>query len=223
MAALLSACSVIEQSSTHGFNSGNYSLNTPSEKHQQVYLDVSDTAVRIFSKDSVSPGAEPTTTMFPGQTTDIDYSGWRFSKTSLDIDITSILLKYRFGNDGRQGELITDFNAALYAGWRKDNFKVKQAKDPLGNKPLRLSNSGFDFGAFAGLGSAAINSYSTAGVITDEYNGLIVQCGVAGFLETKWVSFGISVGYDFLANSDHKYWVYHKKPWLGLIIGIALN
>lgn len=223
LAALLPACSVIEQSSVHGFHSGQYVMHKPAGGHQQVYLDISDTAIRVFSKDSARPGAEPTMTMPLNQAADADFSGWRFSKTSLDIDITSILLKYRFGTDGRQSELITDFNAALYAGWRRDGYKVKPAKDPLGKRSAHIRSSGYDFGVFAGLGSAAINDFSTAGRISDEYNGLIIQCGIAGFLETKWVSFGLALGYDFLANSDKAYWVYHKKPWTGLIIGIALN
>jgi hypothetical protein len=52
---------------------------------------------------------------------------------------------------------------------------------------------------------------------------MIIQSGIAGFIESNVASFGIALGFDSLLNSDRKVWIYNKKPWLGFIVGIALN
>jgi hypothetical protein len=46
---------------------------------------------------------------------------------------------------------------------------------------------------------------------------------MAGFLETKFVSFGLGAGFDALLTSDKKAWIYHNKLWFGFVVGIALN
>ncbi|MBK7094557.1 MAG: hypothetical protein IPH57_05715 [Saprospiraceae bacterium] len=50
-----------------------------------------------------------------------------------------------------------------------------------------------------------------------------MQIGLAGFLESNAASFGISYGYDYLLNRDKKIWIYQNQPWIGFIVGIALN
>jgi hypothetical protein len=146
-----------------------------------------------------------------------------FSKKSLDIDITSILLKYRPAIYGLPAQLTTDFNVALYVGWRHDNYNIKSKTDPLGKRYNKISNWGYDFGFFAGPGSTLISPFTTQNQRTDEYSGLIIQTGFAGFIESNVASFGISIGIDYLMNSDKDVWIYTNKPWVGFIVGIALN
>ena len=49
----------------------------------------------------------------------------------LKVDITTILFKYRPSVYELPPQLIYDFNVALYAGWRHDNYHIKVRKDPL--------------------------------------------------------------------------------------------
>ncbi len=82
---------------------------------------------------------------------------------------------------------------------------------------------GYDLGLFAGTGTTLVGPFSTNNIVTDEYNGMIIEYGLAGFLETDFASFGIAGGFDLLLSPDRNSWIYNKKPWIGLIVGIALN
>ena len=146
-----------------------------------------------------------------------------FKKQSLDVDITSIILKYRSSVFGLPAQLTTDLNMALYVGRRHDNYHIRSKRDPLGRSYHKISNRGFDFGVFAGPGVTLISPFTTQNKRTDEYNGMIIQTGIAGFIESNVASFGLAIGYDYLLNSDQKIWIYNNKPWVGFIVGIALN
>ncbi len=52
---------------------------------------------------------------------------------------------------------------------------------------------------------------------------MIVQAGFAGFIESNIASFGLAVGYDYLLSANRELWVYQNKPWVGLVVGVALN
>jgi hypothetical protein len=86
-----------------------------------------------------------------------------------------------------------------------------------------MRNRGFDFGVFAGPGTTLISPFTTQNKRADEYNGMIFQTGIAGFIESNIASFGLAVGYDYLLNPDRKIWIYTDKPWVGFVVGIALN
>jgi hypothetical protein len=217
------ACSILEKSSQHGFSSGYYRLKTSSARPECVYLDITEEQVAVYpaTVGEVSPTPLTTIPLQPsGQS--VSLSG-KFKKTSLDIDLTTVLFKYRLGLDGRPPELTTDFNAALYAGPRFDTYRIKSFRDPLGKYHQTVSSRGYDFGAFAGLGSTLILPFTANSQVDREYNGMIIQTGLAAFLESNVASFGISAGIDFLLGPDRDIWIYRQKPWLGFIVGIALN
>jgi hypothetical protein len=132
-------------------------------------------------------------------------------------------MKYRPSVEGFPDQLTTDLNVALYAGWRYDNYKLKSRTTPLGKRYYKVSNLAYDFGLFAGPGTTPVNPFSTNNRTTNEYNGMIIQTGIAGFLETNMASFGIAVGVDNLLGQDRSIWIYNMKPWIGFIVGIALN
>jgi hypothetical protein len=52
---------------------------------------------------------------------------------------------------------------------------------------------------------------------------MIIQTGIAGFIESNMASFGLGIGFDHLLNRDRDIWIYNKKPWIGFIVGIALK
>jgi hypothetical protein len=145
------------------------------------------------------------------------------SKTSLDIDITTILFKFRQGVVGLPAQMNVDFNGAIYAGWRHDNYHLFCEKDPFGLSHYKIANRGYDFGLFGGTGTTFISPFTTNGNYNNEYTGMILQFGLAGFLESNVASFGIAFGYDYLLSPHRSIWIYNKKPWIGLTIGTALN
>lgn len=217
------SCSTIEKASMHGFKSGYYKLESDQTKNQKVYVDVANDNIDVYHETDRQPDTNSFMTIPLSATNNLSVSPVKFRKNSLDIDITSIILKYRPGIYELPGQMTTDFNAALYAGWRHDSFKIKSRKDPLGKGSYEISNRGYDLGFFAGPGAALISPFSTQQKTTDEYNGMVIQAGFAGFVETNIASFGIAVGLDYLLNPDRKIWIYNNQPWYGFIVGIALN
>ena len=219
---MLISCSTLEQASLHGFNSGFYTLKD-GEKVRKVYVDVADPKINIYYREEKAVPMKPLRSIHLEKSDSLGVTSLKFRKQSLDIDLTTIFFKYRPSVFGLPQQLTSDLNISLYAGWRNDHYKIASSTDPLGRAYSKLSNLGYDFGVFAGTGSAAVSPFSTNYRTINDYTGMIFQTGVAGFLEFKFTSFGVSVGLDNLLNEDRKIWVYNKKPWIGFIAGIALN
>lgn len=218
----LCGCRVIEQSSQHGFVSGRYTQSADSSDTKHVYLDITEESATIYNMSGDEVGAP--VRIISLQHADSTYDKpLLFHKTSLDIDITSILLKYRPATNLLPAQLSTDLNVAIYTGWRHDHYRITQNKDALGRNHPKIVTRGYDFGMLAGTGSTAINSSTTNNHVSLEYNGMILQFGIAAFIETNFASFGLASGFDHLLSSDRKNWIYNQKPWLGFVVGIALN
>jgi len=220
--ALLTSCSTLEKASDHGFNSGYYKFDSGSNK-TMVYIDVTDETIDVYSKKSAKVDSIPFLSISKNKPDSFPLTSLKFRKQSLDIDITSIMLKYRPSVYGLPSQLTSELNIAMYAGWRYDNYKLTRKSSPTGKRYLKYSNLGYDVGFFVGPGTTIINPFTSNNKITNEYSGMILQTGVAGFLESDFASFGIAVGVDNLLNRDKYSWIYNNKPWIGFIVGIALN
>lgn len=216
------SCSVIEKSSRHGFDSGHYKLSLKQGHVENVYLDIDDNKVTVYPVTENALG-KPRMTLPLGHADSLYTIPSRFSKTSLDIDITTILFKYRPKSDQLPGQLSAELNVALYAGWRHDYYRIKSRKDPLGGYRYKMSNLGYDFGILAGPGTTLIGPSTTTVAVSKDYNGMIFEYGLAAFMETSFASFGVATGFDHLLTSDRDVWIYNKKPWIGFVVGIALN
>jgi hypothetical protein len=207
----------------HGFNSGFYQLESKQKSDQNVYVETTDEKIDVYHQTKKQPDANAFLTISLKTSDSIKISPMVFKKESLDVDITAILLKYRPSVHGLPGQMTTDFNIGLYTGWRYDRYKIESRLDPLGNNYHKINNWGYDFGLFTGPGATIISPFTTQNKVIDEYSGMIIQTGIAGFIESNIASFGIAVGFDSLLNSDREVWIYNKKPWVGFIVGIALN
>jgi hypothetical protein len=220
--ALLTSCSTLEKASLHGLNSGYYSTG-PKGKTTKVYADVSEERIEIYPTANGRPDKAPYLRI-PLQNPDsLPASPVKLKRQSLDIDITAILLKYRPSVNGQPPQLVTDLNIAMYAGWRFDNYTIQSRTDALGRRHYRISNFAYDIGIFAGPGTTPVNPFSTLNRTSNEYNGMTIQTGVAAFIESNMASFGLALGWDYLLNHDKAIWIYQTKPWVGFVVGIALN
>ncbi len=221
IAILSAACSVLEKSSKHGFGNGYYKFKSQNMLAGKVYVRTDDKEVEVYKNERNNLENLPLHINLAD--TDSITGPVEFTRKSLDIDLTTILLKYRPPVNDMPAQMITDFNMALYAGWRHDTYIIRKELDPLKKSETSIMARGYDFGVFAGPGTTVINSFTTANKTDNEYNGMILQYGLAGFLESNVASFGVAVGFDYLVSPDRKIWIYTNKPWFGLIIGIALN
>ncbi len=219
----VSSCKTIEKSAMHGLISGNYTMKDEGKIDKQVYLEVTNEYIDVYDYIKNRPNKKSMLSIPLVPIDSFIFKDMIFKKESLDIDITSILLKYRTSVGGLPAQLNTDLNIALYVGWRHDNYRIISKKDELEKNHQKISNMGYDFGFFFGPGTTTVNPSTTNNRQVYDYSGMIIQAGFAGFLESNVASFGLSIGYDYLLNSDRKLWIYRNKPWVGFIVGIALN
>jgi hypothetical protein len=223
VAVFLASCRTVEKASVHGLVSGYYKMRSDRTGTKYVYLDVTGDKIDVHSHDNGRPDLLPLLTIPLTVSDSLTGDAIVFRKQSLDIDLTSILFKYRPSVDQLPAQLNTDLNIALYAGWRHDSYHVSTKRDPLGRTYQKFTARGYDFGFFVGPGTTMISPFTTRNRQPKEYSGLIIQTGIAGFIESDIASFGLSVGFDYLLNQDRKIWAYRNRPWAGFIIGIALN
>jgi hypothetical protein len=216
-------CTLFEQTSRHGFLNGYYHFKSDSGVMKKVYLDIAEDSITVYPvmHKSIAETPDFGISLLPSGT----FKNYpeKFIKKSLDIDITTILFKYRPGRNGLPAQLTTDFNAAMYAGWRHDNYHLKSIPKPTREIHYETVGRGFDIGFVAGPGTTLVGPFSTKEVVVNEYNGMIIQYGIAGFVESSVASFGIAAGFDYLLSRDRKYWIYNKQPWVGFVVGVALN
>lgn len=218
----LPSCGVLENASQHGFTSGFYKTKNSQKNIERVYVDVMEDKFDVYHLTQNQP--DKILFSIPGQTeNNMPLTRRVFTKKSIDIDLTSNIFKYRPSVFGLPGLLTTDFNAAIYVGWRHDYFIVSQKRNPLGKTVSRVSNRGYDFGVFLGPGTSTVGPFTTRNTREADYSGMIIQTGMAGFVESNLASFGVSVGLDYLLTQDRDIWIYTNKPFVGFIIGIALN
>jgi hypothetical protein len=221
-AAFFTSCSTLEKASSHGLTRGYYKLEYENEV-SRVYVEVSNEKLDVYSTP-VNSLKKDCFLSIPLESTDsTSLVSLKFRKQGLDLDIASVPLKYRPSVHDVPQQLTADINFALYAGWRYDNFKVASGVDPLGKHHRKITNTGYDFGFFAGLGATPISAFTTDNKSDKEYSGMIIQTGMAGFLESNLASFGVAVGLDYLLSPDRKIWIYNKRPWVGFIVGIAID
>ncbi len=201
---VFASCNTLEKASLHGLNSGYYKLKSDNKNTRNVYLDVTDEKIDVYPHIKRQPDKKQFLTIPLNITDSLILNPIIFKKQSLDVDITSIVLKFRPSVYGLTAHLTTDLNMALYVGWRYDYYHIMSKKDPLGRSYNKISNRGYDFGFFAGPGATLISPFTTQNKRTDEYGGMIIQTGIADFIESNVASFGLAIGYDYLLNPDRK-------------------
>lgn len=222
-AVLLSctSCNTIEKASMHGLTNGKYKLKS-NKGITRVYLDVNDERVDAYElKDNGSLGGVVT---LSNDTSRREFSlPFVLKKQGLDLDVTTVLFKYRPPVKGQGHQFTNDMNLAMYAGWRFDRFAFSEQVNLLQKSTPKVRHFAYDFGFILGAGTTPIDAFTTQNKVETDYNALLFQSGVAGFVETTFASFGLGIGWDFLTGSDRKSWIYEQKPYLGIIVGIALN
>jgi hypothetical protein len=170
---VLSSCNILEEASLHGLNSGYYKLKSDNKNTQNVYLDVTDEKIDVYHHIKLQPDKKQFLTIPLNTMDSLKFNPMVFKKQSLDVDITSIVLKYRPSVYGLPAQLTTDLNMAMYVGWRYDSYHIKSKKDPMGRSYHKISNRGYDFGFFSGPGTTLISPFTTQNKRTDEYSGMI--------------------------------------------------
>lgn len=144
------------------------------------------------------------------------------SKSRLDVDLLITPFKYRPAVKELPRQLNTSFNGNVFIGYRVDHFLIESKKKTIGRRHSIL-HTALTLGAFGGIGSTAVNPWTTGYLTTDEYDGLVISRGFAILVGFNSFTGGLAAGFDHLSGRDKKIWIYQDRPWLGVVLGLNLN
>jgi len=223
---LTTGCVPFDKIYNHELNSGYFKFKTPDANPESVFLCLTDNSIGVYPVTNRGKFLLPDTTKFRGiKISSISPGSFlynsTFIKTSVDVDLSTVILKFRPAMADVQPQLSTNVNGIFYAGFRKDYFKIKSSSSELDKLTAFVRHTGFDFGLFAGIGITPVNPTVTMNRTIQEYDGIVFQKGFSVFATYENMSVGLAVGFDNLIGHDKNIWIYNQKPWIGLVFGIA--
>lgn len=220
---LLSSCGTFEKNLQHDRTDGVYRFREAKSAAGKYFVTFSEDTIALYPVGAGRrPGATPARILVVPENRPGD-GPYHFAKTSVDLDLTTVLFKFRPAAGDLPPQMNTQFNFAVYSGYRRDYYKLTFRKDPLQRPQQEFRHWGFDCGALLGIGAVPMNPWVTRQAVEAEYDGLILQGGLAAFASLGSFSAGLCLGIDHLTDQNRKHWIYHNKPWVGLAIGLALN
>lgn len=220
------SCVSLGKIARHDFDSGFYKLKTQGADPSRVYINVIEDSIVVYPVITEGKKESPDISSGMGLRvsrikTDNYFYKSCFVNNSVDVDLTSILFKYRHPRDDVPGQFSADLNFAIYMGFRKDFYKIESSVHPLHEEMSFIKQFGFDLGIFAGIGTSPVNPTVTNNKISQQYDAMIFQKGVSGFISYDNISIGLAIGFDNLVDKNKASWIYNQKPYLGLVIGIS--
>lgn len=226
LAAIECGCSVTNNSSKFTFADGYYHTRLSGKKYKKYYVTTRTDSIKVYPAHisrQIADTVNSISVYFPQHLQPVSFVKKKFSSSNFDLDVITILFKYRPPVTNYPAQLNTNFNGALYAGFRKDTYTLSYSNTPLHVANRNIVHHGYSFGAFAGLGAARIDEFVTLQRIDYEYDGVIFTPGVATELDLNKINFVILSGLDFLTDKNSRLWVNNKKIWIGIGIGLNLN
>jgi hypothetical protein len=219
-------CGITEHSSKYSFTDGYYSSKLEGNKYKKYYVVTGSDSIKVYPaaiRHQLADTVKSLTVLFPPHIQPKDFSNKIFRTQDFDLDVITVIFKYRPPVKDYPQQLNTNFNGALYAGYRKDSYILSYSNTPLHVANRRIIHHGFSFGAFAGIGAARIDEFVTLNRINYEYDGVVFTPGIATEFDLNKINFVILSGLDFLGDKNSHVWVNDKKIWLGIGIGLNLN
>jgi hypothetical protein len=227
--ALISAtsisCSAIKETSRHQMETGIYRLKNQQNKNHYVVIEEKSIVLHPVTRTKAGWVAD-TSVASTIQLEDSDPANRRpvtFINRSFDLDILTILFKYRPYISGFPNQLTTNFNTAGFMGYRSDLYILSYDKNPLNSYQRRMNHFGYSVGFFGGLGSTQMNQFVTNDNVPSEYDGVVITKGIAGLVGIGNTTFGAALGLDHLMDKNYKVWIYQAKLWTGFTVGLNLN
>ena len=215
--ALFPSCATLQNNAKYELSDGKYKLKIEGKKND-CYVENSQESIIIYKLPS------KISTSLPNQSNVGFIEKQRLIKPSLDIDILTALFKVRQQvKYVLPTQLNANFNGNIYIGHRTDIYQIQYKKNPLDIYQRQINHLGFSGGLFLGLGNTAVNPSTTGNTISSEYDGIVLQKGIAGIVAVNKLTIGVSIGFDNLLDKNNKSWIYKNKPWLGLMLGLYLN
>ncbi len=226
LSVISSSCGINSHSSKYSFSDGYYISKLDGKKYKKYYVVTGSDSIKVYPA-SISKQLADTvrsiTFLFPPHIQPKDFKNKTFSTQNFDLDLITVIFKYRPPVPDYPAQLNTNFNGAFYVGYRKDSYILSYNNTPLRVANRQITHHGYSFGGFAGFGAARIDEFVTLDRIDYEYDGVVFTTGVASELALNKINFVMLSGVDFLTDKNSKVWVNNKKIWFGLGIGLNLN
>lgn len=223
---VLSSCSLLKPSPKNTFVDGFYSQKKEKE-NKIVYVDVENETLRVHATQKTNNKKIIDTLtvceFYPEIIKSRVNEKSTFSKHSFDIDFLTIPLKYRFSKYDVPHQLNTNLNGAVYLGHRIDKYAIAYEENPLKESLRTTTHYGFSFGVFTGFGNTAMTPTNTFNRISQEYDGIVWNKGLAGIFAIDNFTVGLALGFDNLLDTNRKLWIYEQKTWFGVAFGLNLN
>ncbi len=222
----LCSCQVLNNSSKYNFVDGYYHSRLNTTKKATYYVVALSDSIKVYPAHSRSGKVDTVSTIsifFPQVQHSVLFKPVLFTNSSFDLDVFTILFKYRSPAKGFPNQLNTGFNGALFCGYRTDFYKLFYKLTPLKLAKRNIAHYGYSVGGFAGLGTARIDEYVTLNRINYQYDGAIITTGIAVELGINKVNFGVNYGFDFLTDKNKNTWINNSKGWVGVSIGLNIN
>jgi hypothetical protein len=218
-------CVPFDKIVSHDFSDGYFMLQSPNKKPEYVYIRQVNDSIKVYPAVKNKPDFPDTIKCYATNLSSIKPGHPLYNntliKTSFDVDLSTVLLKFRPASEDVPSQLNANLNGIFYGGFRKDFFKLKSSSSPLNEISTSVRHSGFDLGIFAGIGITPVNPTVTMNRIIQEYDGIVFQKGIAVFATYANMSVGLALGFDNLLDKNKNFWIYNQKPWIGLVLGIA--
>lgn len=213
---VFSSCATLQNNAKYDLADGKYKLKIDGKKYD-CYVENNTDSILIYNLIT------KTSTTIPPKIEVFMPVKQHFIKPSLDIDILTALFKIRPQvKNGLPVQLNANFNGNIYMGYRTDIYQVKYKKNPMNNYLRQINHFGFSGGLFVGIGNTAMTP-STNNLIMSEYDGLVLQKGIAGIVAVNKLTVGLSLGLDNLLDNNKGSWIYENKVWFGFMLGLNLN
>jgi hypothetical protein len=226
VASIICGCSVTGSSSKFTFADGYYRSKLNGKKYKKYYVTAATDSIKVCPAHismQLADTDKSITVLFPEHIQPVNFSKKTFTSQSFDLDVITILFKYRPPVKYYPAQLNTNFNGALYGGYRKDIYALSYRNTPLHVANRKITHHAFSFGAFAGIGAARIDEFVTLRRIDYEYDGALFTTGIATELDLNKINFVVLSGLDFLTDKNSHVWVNEKKIWIGIGVGLNLN
>lgn len=146
-----------------------------------------------------------------------------FVTQSLDVDVFTAPIKYRPARGDFAPQLQPVLNLNAYTGYRRDKYAYHYRPTRGGFYRKTLTHVGISGGCFVGIGSEHILQDRISRPIAGEYDGFLMSAGLGIFLGLQQVTAGLLVGADRLMDGNSRFWLYDRKPWIGIGLGVNLN
>ncbi|WP_373494621.1 hypothetical protein [Aquiflexum sp.] len=225
---IISGCSSFKNTVQYEIADGVYKSRIFSDEIEKVYIDNEKEFLYVFllSEGDLPYGLDTVNRdaiVFPQRRTETKIDKANFYTSEFDIDLVTIPFKYRFPTDGFPQQLNTNLNASVFLGYRTDFYTLKYKENEIGLIERMTNHYGMTFGFFSGFGSTAVNPFVTNDQINIEYDGIVWSNGLSVSFAVDYFNLGLALGWDNLLDNNSSYWIYQKRPWIGLVLGINLN